>query len=175
MTGGLNEAAPHYLPLFITPPGETDVLFVIVVCGLVLIVLIIGNLYFRLHALPEKMAHQSQSTQLQLVGIMALLALFTHNNLFWIGALLIAALKLPDYASPLNAIAEAVANLSARGERLELALKRSAQPEPEVPSTEIPDEAIDGAAPDDAGTGGNAPTKEVVEADHPHPHDPKEP
>jgi hypothetical protein len=41
---------PHHLPVFITAPGDTDILMVVV--GIVLIgaVLMVGNLYLRLHS-----------------------------------------------------------------------------------------------------------------------------
>lgn len=114
MAEAMHSAAPHYLPPFITGPGETDSLFVFIVVLLIVIVLAIGNIYFRLHALPEKMAHSSNSAQLQLVGVLALLAMFTHNNLFWVAALLLAAFRVPDITTPLAAIADSVGKLSAR-------------------------------------------------------------
>jgi hypothetical protein len=42
------------------------------------------------------------------VEILALLALFTHNNLFWVAAILIAAFRVPDFLTPLNSIAESL-------------------------------------------------------------------
>jgi len=118
MAGTINPAAPHHLPPFITAPGDTDVLFVVIVITLLVAILLIGNFYFKLHALPEHMAHRSQSTQFQVVGILALLALFTHNNLFWVAALLIAAFEVPDFTTPLNAISGAINDLSAKIERM---------------------------------------------------------
>lgn len=100
--------ATDHLPFFIVGPGETDILFVGITIFLVIVVLIAGNLYFRLHAVPERMAHRAGSAQLQLVGVLALIALFTHNNLFWVLALLIAAFRIPDITTPLNAIATAL-------------------------------------------------------------------
>lgn len=73
---------------------------------LVLILLAGGTIYFRLHSLPEKLAHGSG--QLQLVSILALLALVTHNNALWVLALLLAAVKLPDYLTPLKSIANSL-------------------------------------------------------------------
>ena len=57
----LHPNAPHHLPGFITAPGDTDILMVVV--GIVLIgaVLIVGNLYLRLHTMPERMAHSRKS------------------------------------------------------------------------------------------------------------------
>lgn len=114
MAAGIHELAPHKLPAFITPPGETDGLFVFIVVFLILIVLMVGNFYFKLHALPEKMAHSANSAQLQLVGVLALLALFTHNNIFWVAALLLAAFRMPDFATPLGSIAQSLREMSDR-------------------------------------------------------------
>ena len=46
----------------------------------------IGLFYLRLHALPEHLAHGASKVQMQIVGVLALLALFTHNHIFWIAA-----------------------------------------------------------------------------------------
>lgn len=100
-----HEMASAHLPVFITAPGHTDVLFVVVVFFAIAIVLLVGVAYFALHALPEKIAHNANHSQLQLIGILALIALFTHNNLFWIAALLIAAIRFPDFLTPLKTIA----------------------------------------------------------------------
>lgn len=128
MAGKIHELAPHHLPPFITAPGETDVLFVVIVVAMIAIVLIVGNFYFKLHALPEKMAHSANSAQLQLVGVLALLALFTHNNIFWIAALLIAALRVPDFSTPLNTIAQSVRGLTDRFDRAVVLQAAPAQP-----------------------------------------------
>jgi hypothetical protein len=55
-----------------------------VVVGIVLIgaVLIVGNLYLRLHTMPERMAHKSQKLQFEIVAVLGMLALFTHIHLF---------------------------------------------------------------------------------------------
>ena len=52
MAEELHPAAAHHLPVFITAPGETDVLMVVMAIVLGLSVLGFGILYFRLHALP---------------------------------------------------------------------------------------------------------------------------
>ena len=41
----------------------------------------------------------------------------THNNIFWVAALLLAAIKLPDFATPLNAIARSVDQQTQSGAR----------------------------------------------------------
>lgn len=108
----LNPIAPHDLPGFITAPGHTDVLMVAV--GIVLIgaVLLVGNLYLRLHALPEQMAHKSQKLQFEIVAVLGLLALFTHIHLFWVIGLLLAMIDLPDWGTPLRSIAGSVKQIA---------------------------------------------------------------
>jgi hypothetical protein len=108
MAAGTHPLAPEHLPVFVAGPDGGDWLFTVVVVFVLVFVAILGNLYFRLHALPEMMAHRANSAQYQVIGILALLALFTHNNLFWVAALLLAALKLPDLATPLYAIARSL-------------------------------------------------------------------
>lgn len=111
-------AAGHelYLPVFITPPGQTDVLFVIVAVTVVLAIFGLGLLYFKLHALPEQMAHGGHHGQYQIVAILALLALFTHNAIFWIFALLLAAIQVPDFLAPVQSIARSLARLAAQAD-----------------------------------------------------------
>lgn len=105
MAGDLHPQAPHDLPGFLPGPDGSDPLMTFVIILVLVIVLLVGVGYFALHALPERMAHKSNSTQFQLIGILALLALFTHNHIFWIAALLLAAVRLPDVMTPLNRIA----------------------------------------------------------------------
>jgi hypothetical protein len=112
MTASPNPLAPHHLPFFITAPGQTDVLMVVMLVMLLLIVLIVGNLYFKLHSLPEHMAHRNNSGQMQLVAVLTLLALATHNQIFWVAALLLVVVKLPDFSSPLNSIAQSLSRLA---------------------------------------------------------------
>ena len=95
-------ASPHQ-PSFITAPGETDVLMVVMGVVLLLFVLMVGNLYFRLHALPDRFAHKK--VQYEIVCVLAILAMFTHMHIFWIAGLLLALVDLPDFGTPLNRIA----------------------------------------------------------------------
>src|SRR6266699_4135691 len=108
----LHPSAPHDLPGFITAPGDTDILMVVV--GIVLIgaVLMVGNLYLRLHSLPEQMAHKSQKLQFEIVAVLGLLALFTHNHLFWVIGLVLAMIDLPDFGTPLRRIAGSVEKMA---------------------------------------------------------------
>lgn len=114
MADAAHPMAPHHLPGFITPPGETDFLFVGAIIFFVILVLMIGSLYFKLHALPERIAHGTSHLQFQLVAVLSLIALFTHNNLFWIAALLLALVPIPDFWTPLANMAESLAVLAGR-------------------------------------------------------------
>lgn len=104
MADQLHSQAPHHLPAFLPGPDGSDLLFTFTVVFVIALILGLGALYFTVHALPEKMAHKVNSTQMQLIGVLALLALFTHNNLFWVIALLLAAVRFPDITTPLNSI-----------------------------------------------------------------------
>ena len=112
MNESLHPSTPDHLPAFITAPGNIDVLMVVV--GIVLIgaVLLVGNLYLRLHALPEQMAHKSQKLQFEIVAVLGLLALFTHIHLFWVIGLLLAMIDLPDWGTPLRSIAGSVKQIA---------------------------------------------------------------
>ncbi|MEH2509447.1 hypothetical protein V1291_000801 [Nitrobacteraceae bacterium AZCC 1564] len=116
MSDQLHPMAPHHLPFFITAPGDPDWLTVIVGALLIAAVLGIGNLYLRLHSLPERMAHKSQKLQFEIVAILGLLALFTHIHLFWIAGLLLAFIDIPDFGTPLRSIAGSVEKIADQGE-----------------------------------------------------------
>ncbi|MFL5134025.1 MAG: hypothetical protein ACJ8C6_05675 [Microvirga sp.] len=105
MTETLHPAAPHHLPAFITAPGETDVLMVVMAVFLVIAVLAVGLLFLRLHTLPERMAHKSHKLQFEIVAVLGLLALFTHMHIFWVAGLLLALIDIPDFGWPLRRIA----------------------------------------------------------------------
>ena len=85
MSTAINPAAPHHLPMFITAPGQTDVLFNVMAVFIVVMILAVVVLYFCLHAIPERLAHKGQKMQFQLVAVLGLISLFTHNQLFWVG------------------------------------------------------------------------------------------
>ena len=86
MSANINPAAPHHLPGFITAPGESDVLLNGAAVFLVVLVLMLGSVYFRLHALPEHMAHKNANKlQFEVVAILALLAL--HSQQFVLGCI----------------------------------------------------------------------------------------
>lgn len=90
-------ATPH-LPIFITAPGQTDVLMVVMTLILLAAVLGAGVFFFWLHSLPERMVHNR--AQYDLVAVLALLSLFTHIHAFWVAALILALIKIPDFTFP---------------------------------------------------------------------------
>jgi hypothetical protein len=98
-------AAPHHLQWFITAPGETDGMMIAMALILVAAVLMIGILFLRIHSLPERMAHKGKKLQFEIVAVLCLLALFTHVHLFWVAALLLAFIDIPDFGGPLNRMA----------------------------------------------------------------------
>src|SRR6478672_10835848 len=103
---------PHHLPFYLAKPGETDVLMIVMGVFLILAVLGVGNIYLRLHSLPERMAHKSQKLQFEIVAVLGLIALFTHIHLFWIAGLLLALIDLPDWGTPLRRIAGSVETIA---------------------------------------------------------------
>ena len=111
---GLNPAAPDHLPSFIAAPGQSDWLMTVMLVFLLVAVLSVGLIYLKLHALPEHMAHRTNKVQLQFVAVLGLIALLTHNNLFWIAALLLALVELPDFSTPVNSMARSLEKLSGR-------------------------------------------------------------
>jgi hypothetical protein len=109
----LHPAAIPHLPVFVTAPGETDVLFVMMAFLVLFGVIGTGIFYFKLHALPEQMAHRGQKVQFEIVAVLALIALFTHNHAFWIAGLLLALIPLPDFTTPLYSIAGSLERIAA--------------------------------------------------------------
>jgi hypothetical protein len=78
------------------------------------------------------MAHKSQKLQFEIVAVLGLLALFTHNHLFWVIGLFLAMIDLPDFSTPLRRIAGSVEKMA------------GVPPEPDA--AEAPDHAAPRAA-----------------------------
>jgi NADH:ubiquinone oxidoreductase subunit 5 (subunit L)/multisubunit Na+/H+ antiporter MnhA subunit len=123
MAKPIHPEATHHLPFFITPPGETDILMNVMIVVLALAVFLIGILYLRLHALPEHMAHRTQKIQYEIVAVLALISLFTHNHIYWIIGLLLALVQLPDFSTPLSRMADSLATMAGAKR-----LRRAAEP-----------------------------------------------
>jgi hypothetical protein len=112
MSDSLHPAASHYLPSFITAPGESD--WLMSVTGLILLFSVVGFgiLFLRLHTLPERVAHKSHKVQFEIVAILGLLALFTHMHIFWVAGLLLAFVDLPDFGGAIGRIAGSVEKMA---------------------------------------------------------------
>ncbi|WP_172329987.1 hypothetical protein [Mangrovicoccus sp. HB161399] len=116
MADAANGLVPEHLPFFITGPGQTDTLFTVITVFVIVAVLGIGVFYLHLHSIPDRMAHQVNHTQLQLIGILTLIALLTHSNIFWVIAIIIAAINPPDFVTPLNSMARSLRRLASEPE-----------------------------------------------------------
>lgn len=103
------EDLPH-LPFYVNPPGEFDTLLMNVGIFLVILVILVGVLYLSLHAIPERMSHGR--VQMELVAVMALVGLLTHNTTFWILALLLAVVRIPDFGRIFSSMAVSLRRLA---------------------------------------------------------------
>jgi len=108
----LHTMAPHHTPFYITGPGETDVLMAGTGLFLIAAVLGVGVFYWYLHSLPERMAHKTQKLQFEVVAVLGLISLFTHEHIYWIAGLLLALVDLPDFGTPLRSIAGSVERIA---------------------------------------------------------------
>lgn len=132
-------AAIRDLPPFVTAPGQTDVLFVATAIFLLLAVIGIGVVYLKLHSLPEQLAHRGQKMQFQIVAVLGLLALFTHNHAFWVAGLLLALVPLPDFGTPLSSIAGSLERIAANsGPETSASLTRAVSPPAPLPEHATP-------------------------------------
>ena len=128
MSEAIHPLAPHSLPPFVGGADGSDPLFSAIIFIVIIAVLGIGVFYLKLHAIPEQLAHKHSNTQSQLIMVLALLALFTHNNIFWVAALILALLKLPDFLTPINSISESLKKLTAdQSEQQSAAVEKSAE------------------------------------------------
>ena len=143
---------PHHLPFYVARPGETDWLMIVMGIFLILAVLGVGNIYLRLHSLPEQMAHKGQKLQFEIVAVLGLIALFTHMHIFWIAGLLLALVDLPDFSTPLTSIAGSVEKIADGGNPLA---------EPPEEETEIAQTTATGRAEPAVTKQASAPVKEV--------------
>lgn len=145
-------AAPHILPVFITEPGQPD--YFLIGCAIFLILLLfgLGTFYFRLHALPEHIAHgNAGKLQFEVIAVLALLGLFTHNTTFWVAALLLALVPIPDLYTPFTGMATSLAHIA--GWR-----RRAPPPDPSPSPASGADAVMTDPASGPAGSGITAPT-----------------
>ena len=112
MTAAPNPIATTHLPIFITAPGETDVLFNVTLVFVVACIILTGVIFLTIHSLPERMAHKSKKILLDLIALLCLLALLTHEHLFWFIAIVLAFIDIPDFLTPVNRIARSVESMA---------------------------------------------------------------
>lgn len=112
MTENMHELAPHHLPFFIPKADGSDQMMLTVLIALIVIILLLGTFYLYLHSLPERLAHKHGRIQFELVAVLGLLALFTHNQIFWVAALVLAFVQLPDFTTPLDTIASSASRIA---------------------------------------------------------------
>jgi len=58
------------------------------------------------------MAHKSKKILLDLIALLCLLALLTHEHLFWFIAIVLAFIDIPDFLTPVNRIAKSMESLA---------------------------------------------------------------
>ena len=140
MTDQLHPLTPHHLPFYVVKPGETDVLMIVTGIFLILALLGVGNIYLKLHSLPERMAHKSQKLQFEIVAVLGLISLFTHMHIFWIAGLLLALIDLPDFSTPLTRIAGSVDKIADAGDGA--SEEPSVTPEPGSAPVQVPKKEV---------------------------------
>ncbi len=144
---------PHHLPFYIVAPGDTDWLMVGTGIFLIATVFMVGVLYWRLHSLPERMAHKTQKLQFEIVAVLGLLSLFTHNHAYWIAGLLLALIELPDFSTPLRSIAgsvEKIADDTSPGGANEATASEAAPAETKAGAHELKSDASNSKVPNHA-------------------------
>ena len=112
LTASPNPIAATHMPFFITPPGQTDVLFNITLWFVVACIILTGVIFLTIHSLPERMAHKSKKVLLDLIALLCLLALLTHEHFFWFVAIVLAFIDIPDFLTPVNRIARSVETMA---------------------------------------------------------------
>lgn len=133
------------MPFYMTPIGQTDSLMIIMIVGVIVVLVLGGVFYLSLHSVPDRMAHSVNHSQLQLIGILTLIALFTHNNAFWFAAIVIAALNPPDLMTPINIMARSLQRMAGLSSEEPDKPAHDAAPvaedKPDAPSGKHPQEA----------------------------------
>jgi hypothetical protein len=134
-----NPIATEHLPFFITAPGDTDVLFNIMVVFVIGAVVLTGVVFLTIHSLPERMAHKSKKIQLDLIAVLCLLALLLHEHVFWFAALILAFIDIPDFLTPVSRIATSVEAMAGQeAANAPLADRSETSPPKVVPTDQLP-------------------------------------
>ena len=132
---------PEYLPFYITSPVETDVLLGAVAFTLVAVLIGFGALYFTIQNIPDRLVEGTSKAQMQIVGLLGLISLFSMNNLYWVIALLVAAVRIPDVVTMFKSQARSQKRMSMSLKTME---PEAAEPPPkpeQAPAAETVSEA----------------------------------
>lgn len=113
----LHPKLTDHLPFFIPGADGSDQLMTSTGIFLLVIIFMVGVLYLKLHSLPEHMASHGKKLQMDVVAVLGLIALFTHQHAFWIAGLLLAVIDLPDFSTPMQSIAQSLEKLSNKDDR----------------------------------------------------------
>ena len=132
MSDQVNPIASHHLPFFVTAPGDTDVLFNVTLVFIIACVILTGVIFLTIHSLPERMAHKSKKLLLDLIALLCLLALLTHEHFFWFVAIVLAFIDIPDFLTPVNRIANSVASMAGQEGGTKLEEASGSPPEPAI-------------------------------------------
>jgi len=130
-----NPIATHHLPFFITAPGDSDVLFNVTLVIVVASIIGTGVIFLTIHSLPERMAHKSKKIQFDIVAVLGLLGLLSHEHVFWVAALLLAFIDIPDFLTPFKRIATSVETIAGQEPATDLVDHSDSS----APKTEIAD------------------------------------
>lgn len=101
-----HQLASQHLPWFTPGADGSDPLFTFATITVIAAVALLGVVFFTLHSLPERLGHKK--LQFEIVAVLGLLSLFTHIHAFWVAALLLALIDLPDLVTPLKRMASAL-------------------------------------------------------------------
>jgi len=123
-------ASHHHMPGFMTAPGESDLLMVVTGLFLLAGVVGFGVFYWTLHSLPERLAHRNHKLRFEIVAVLGLISLFTHEHIYWIAGLLLALVDLPDFGGWMGRVAGSVEKIAGVSE---------SQKPPETPESEALD------------------------------------
>ena len=136
MAVSANPVATAHVPFFITAPGDTDVLFNVTLVLVVGSIILTGVIFLTIHSLPERMAHKSKKIQFDIVAVLGLLGLLSHEHAFWVAALLLAFIDLPDFLTPFKRIAASVETIAGQEPAASLVDQSGSSP-PEAPIADL--------------------------------------
>ena len=102
--------ADPYMPWFITAPGQPDPLYQITTVVVIASIVGLGLLFFTLHSLPERMGHKK--LQFEIVAVLGLISLFTHEHIFWILGLILALVDYRILQLPMKRMSQALEKIA---------------------------------------------------------------